>query len=281
MNLIKFNPIIILLFFLLLGCATSLKLSADSDKIETYISAGEYDQAEILCNEILTENDDDAKVYYYLGIINIHREKYHLTIDYLEKSIRLKPSPEAYKELTKANLQLRRLNSALVNLNELEKLDGNLEHYAELLGSVLSVKAASDSLYEIGIQEYQANRFKDAAGNLEKAFNLNDENYKAEYFMHMARGLTYFQLKGEENYWEAIVEFGEAAVVNPNRGDPYYLMGLCYEKKDSDDFDTPIKEYKKALGLDMEEIYREKALQRLNDLEFRKKKLDAFWGQDK
>jgi tetratricopeptide (TPR) repeat protein len=273
--------VFIYLMVYFIGCTASLQISADFGMIENHISAGEYDQAETLCNQIIAENPNDATGYYYLGLINAHREKFRHAKDFLEKSISLDPKPEAYKELARVNLKLKRLNSALLNLNELEKLEGRLEHYADILGRVLSAKGSSDSLYEIGMEDYRTNYFNDAAKNLEKAYVLNEENVNAEYFMHMAKGLSYYHRKGEDNYWEAIVQFGEAAVVNPSRGEPHYLMGICYEKKDPDDFNTPIQEYQKSLELEMADNYREKAEQRLSNLKARKKKLDAFWGRDK
>ncbi|GIT74166.1 MAG: hypothetical protein Ct9H300mP29_1600 [Candidatus Neomarinimicrobiota bacterium] len=65
----------------------------------------------------------------------------------------------------------------------------------------------------------------------------------------MAEGKEHHK-KGHKNaQWDAIQSFAIAAIAIDTLGEPYYWMGLAYEKKDAMDFELPLEVYDKALNL--------------------------------
>lgn len=93
----------------------------------------------------------------------------------------------------------------------------------------------------------------------------------------MAEGKSNHKKGHKNGQWDAIQSFAKAAAAIDTLGEPYYWMGLAYEKKDEMDFDLPLESYDKALSLYLtKEEYTKVKLVR-ESLMRRKKTYEDFW----
>jgi hypothetical protein len=93
----------------------------------------------------------------------------------------------------------------------------------------------------------------------------------------MAEGKEHHK-KGHKNaQWDAIQAFAKAATAIDTLGEPYYWMGLAYEKKDEMDFELPLEAYDKALNLYLPQDIHTLVIANREALVKRKKTYEDFW----
>ncbi|MBC8346522.1 MAG: hypothetical protein ISR89_07260 [Candidatus Marinimicrobia bacterium] len=110
-----------------------------------------------------------------------------------------------------------------------------------------------------------------------KILTLDPKNSTARYHIYMAEGKSNHKKGHKNGQWDAIQSFAKAAAAIDTLGEPYYWMGLAYEKKDEMDFDLPLESYDKALSLYLtKEEYTKVKLVR-ESLMRRKKTYEDFW----
>lgn len=266
------------LSFLFLNCGPA-NYQLQFRQIDEKLNEKKLAEAENLCREIIKNDSQNSEAYLYLGKILLEKNDLTDAFTNFKKSRSLKKSPDVIFQLANINCKLGNLTTAKAYLDSLGGVSQGQNEYSKLLGDILSAKASADSAYDAGIEFYSADKYYSALMSFKCSGELNKENRENEYYRNMAEGLYLYYKKGVDSYWDAIIAFGKAAVLKPEQGEPHYLMGICYEKKDKDDFDNTISEYRKALELEMTDDYREKAASRLKNQTERKKKLDAFWGR--
>ena len=93
----------------------------------------------------------------------------------------------------------------------------------------------------------------------------------------MAEGQLYFKKGGPNDLWEAIVKFGEAAVIDTAQGVPHYWLGKSYEKKDKNDFDLIMEAYDQALKKQLPPEMKKAAEDARAVVLHRKEIYKAFW----
>lgn len=93
----------------------------------------------------------------------------------------------------------------------------------------------------------------------------------------MAEGITNHKKGHKNGQWDAIQSFAKAATAIDTVGNPYYWMGLAYEKKDEMDFELPLESYDKALSLFLTNEVRTKVDSTREQLLKRKKTYEDFW----
>ncbi len=172
-----------------------------------------------------------------------------------------------------------RLQTALVFLDSAAEFRKKPDKYQLLRDEIEQLQISAEKACNIGGKHYRDSDFRAAAKKFQQAGDINAENQEAVYYFHMSKGFMLYHLRGEGQYWDWIVGFGEAANALPSRGEPHYLSAICYYKKDSNDFDNTIRELNKALELELEPYYQDKAEAKLSEVVARKKKMDAFWGK--
>ncbi|MBL7191603.1 tetratricopeptide repeat protein [bacterium] len=257
------------------GCAPSLY-----DLVEQDIAAGEIDTAVKKLESNLQANPQDYQAWRYLGRCQLLSADTLEALASLNKSLEVQSNTPALCLLAEVYLELQHLNKADSLLKEAMISDKAEDLLVDKLSNRINgrlEKAAA--VFASGIEEYKDNNFRQAAVHFQKACFINRDDEEAEYYMHMAEGLELYHKGITDAYWDAILEFGEASFCKPERGEPHYLMGVCYQKKDPKDFDNPIAQYRKALELELREDYKEKLLLKLKELKERKRKLDEFWGK--
>jgi len=106
---------------------------------------------------------------------------------------------------------------------------------------------------------------------------IDTKNSSARYYINMAEGKEHHK-KGHKNaQWNAIQSFAKAATAIDTLGEPYYWMGLAYEKKDAMDFELPLEVYDKALNLYLPQDIHTLVIANREALVKRKKTYEDFW----
>ena len=278
MKKLLFPILSIAVMLLLYSCGPS-KYSLKYQQIDENISTDNLKAAEVICREIIASDPKNAQAYYYLGIIDVNRKDFESAYRNFTFSRKIKKVSGVKFQLANVNYELGKLQSSKAYLDSLGASPSGKNDNSQLLGKLLTKKASADSAFQEGMEFYIADKYYSAWKSFKVSFNLNSEDKETEYYKNMAEGLHLYYKKGIDQYWDAIVAFGNAAVLKPERGEPHYLIGICYEKKDKDDFENSIASFRKALELEMSDSYRKKAESRLANQLDRKKKLDAFWGR--
>lgn len=171
-----------------------------------------------------------------------------------------------YKGL--AHLHLDQLDSAMVAYDQgfqLEKHRQMDSTYAAIMAQRASV------LVDTG-------RYDVAMTWAEQALEIHSENRLARYERFMAEGLKLYHTGSEWKLWDAIVAFGKAYQVMPDKPMPYYYTARCYHKKDDKDFAHIIPNYEKALERDPPPEIAQEIKKRLKEQRRRKKLYEDFWG---
>lgn len=258
-----------------IGCAPSAQKLIERD-----IQEGNFRSAEAMVRAILENNPHDCRAHYYLGQCQLAIGDTVEAMNSLKTAIGLDDFPEPYLELAKVNFALRRLDQARRDIEEAVEISGKESpQIVELRAGIDEAKAEAKEKHDLGMETYRKNDFSRAAGCFKQAHEINRDDTETLYYMNMARGLALYHKGVTDAYWDAILEFGKAAQIKPNRGEPHYLMGVCYQQKDPNDFSNPINEYRKALELELRDDYRAKLIPKLEALEARRRKLDEFWGK--
>lgn len=248
--------------------------------IQNRIDEGKLAEADSLSRELIKLNPNDAEAYYFQGLVLLRRGEIRGAVKSLKRSFKLTASAGAYFALAGIYLDEHWLDSAADCIDSASTFGSLPLNFGAVSREVSDLKALAEEFFSRGVDHYKSNQFRQAAVEFKEALAINAEFAEAEYYLNLTEGLILFHRKGEDAYWDAITHFGEAAVLKPKRGEPHYLMGVCYQKKDSDDFDNPIREYKKALELELSQYYKDRAKTKFDELLERKKKLEAFWGRD-
>lgn len=272
MNYLKYLSIAAILFTL--GCGPS-----QLDLIRADLSAGNLDQAEQSCREMIGKDSTSAEGFYYLGDILLQQGGRSGALEAFKTSLKLKPSAQANVEIAGIYADEHRLNTAGSFLDSAVVFRKKPAKYQLLRDEIDQLQTSAEKACKIGKKHYQDNDFESAVKKFQQAADINAEYQEALYYLHMSKGLILYHSRGEDQYWDAIVEFGEAANALVSRGEPHYLIAMCYYKKDSNDFNNTIRELNQALELELEPYYQDKAEAKLSEVVARKKKMDAFWGK--
>jgi protein O-GlcNAc transferase len=110
-----------------------------------HYEAGNFQQAEQICKEILREHPDDAGTLYFLGIIYIQLEEPDVAIQYLNRSLQFNENnSDTYLALGQAFYQKGQFDRAIEYLQKAISLDPNNAVLLNLLGHVCKVKGKTD-----------------------------------------------------------------------------------------------------------------------------------------
>ena len=272
MKFFKYSITIVIL--LAIGCGPS-----KIDLIKADIAAGNLDQAEQSCRNLIEQNPASAEGFCCLGDILLQQGDRRGALEAFKTSLKLKPSPQANVEIAGIYIHEHRLNTAGTFLDSAAAFRKKPEKYQLLRDEIGKLQTSAEKACKIGKKQYQENDFESSVIKFRQAVDINAEYREALYYLHMSKGLILYHSRGEDQYWNSIVEFGESANALSNRGEPHYLIAICYYKKDSNDFENTIRELNQALKLELEPFYQDKAEAMLSEVVARKKKMDAFWGK--
>jgi hypothetical protein len=106
---------------------------------------------------------------------------------------------------------------------------------------------------------------------------IDAKNASARYHIYIAEGKEYHKQGHKNAQWDAIQSFAKAATTIDTLGEPYYWMGLAYEKKDEMDFELPLEVYDKALAFYLPKDIYTLVISNREALLKRKKTYEDFW----
>ncbi len=150
----------------------------------------------------------------------------------------------------------------------LTEFPGN-EHLLQALTAVHLEKANKAYIQE---------DWKSAVDHYGRILSLEPRNSSGRFGLAMAEGRGFFKKGGPNDLWEAIVKFGEAAVIDTASGLPQIWLARSYEKKDENDFDLIVESYDLALRKILSEADRLEAIEERKIVLHRKEIFEAFWN---
>jgi tetratricopeptide (TPR) repeat protein len=191
-----------------------------------YYQSGNFQQAENIYREILTNQPHNVHALYFLGIISFQRENYYLSIEYFKKVICLDPqNGGTYINLGDALRENQQIDEAILSYQKAIQLNPTLEDAYNNIGVCLKEKGLLDE----AILYYQ------------KALQLNPKFSGA----YNNLGVVYNE---KQQYNNAIFCYQKAFQIDPNSAETYNNLGCVLQ--DRGDFDNALINFKKALQLD-------------------------------
>jgi len=138
----------------------------------------------------------------------------------------------------------------------------------------------SRTIYEKGRTQYRQSRLENALYYFEQASEQYSGSEEINYHLYLTRGRILYEKGSVSDLWDAIELFGKASVLKIKQGEPWYWMGLAYNKKDKNEFTNAIDCLTRALELELNPDLTEKCREKLQEIKQRKKKMDEFWGRE-
>jgi tetratricopeptide (TPR) repeat protein len=190
-----------------------------------YYQSGNFQQAENIYREILTNQPNNVHALYFLGIISFQRGNYDLSIEYFKKVIYIDPrNGGTYVNLGDALREKKQIDEAIISYQKAIQLNPTLEDAYNNLGVCFKEKGLLDEALIYYQKALQLNpKFSSAYNNL---------------------GVVYNE---KQQYDKAISCYQKAFQINPNSAETYNNLGCVLQ--DRGDFDSARVYFKKALQL--------------------------------
>ena len=194
---------------------------------------------------------------------------------YTEAVAALEGKLEAYPE----NAMLRYyLGLAYLQQDKLEDAMSMHDEAAQIRGNTIMDSVYSSIMAHRATELREAEQYDAVPSWADSAIALDDKNKLAYYEKFMAKGLKLYYQGSKWELWDAVVAFGNATAVKPDRPMPYYYAAKSYIKKDDKDFENTITQYEKALERDPPPEIKSEITSALEELRRRKKLYEDFWG---
>jgi tetratricopeptide (TPR) repeat protein len=190
-----------------------------------HYEAGNFQQAEHICREILEKQPNNVETLYFLGIIYIQLHQSDSAIQHIQRSLQINPAnADAYLALGTAFQQKGLLDESVSCYQKTINIDPNNADPFNLLGNIFKDKG----------------RLDDAMSCYQKALQFNP-NYTDAY---INLGIILHD-KGQLD--EAISCYQKVLQINPNYADAFYKLGNAFQEKKQ--FDKAMSYYQKAIQL--------------------------------
>jgi len=234
-----------------------------------------------IANQLAPNNTDAASALqqYYAddGKQNLAAGKIQEAISLYFRAHELdKSDPETLLGLANAYIKFGLLTRAEALLN---KASGFKKEVNMSRARIEKQKKIASAAFTKGKKAYNKGQYSSAINHMNKAIMNNRDDNDIRYYSYMSNGLYLYKKGSRWQIWDAIVEFGRAAVINPLSAEANYYQALGYLKKDDKDFESIISFYEKALELDVDGKFTSEIKKGLIKQRKRKKILDEFWGK--
>jgi len=147
------------------------------------------------------------------------------------------------------------------------------------IAALVDKRRESDQHLDRARSAVEAKRYAEASRALEKALETTPDHEDALYLSHMVKGHRLYRKGSVSELWDAIAEYGYAATLRPDLGEPHYYMARAYNKKDRDEFSNAISAYEKAAEVEPDGPLAGEARAAAAELRRREKLLREFWGK--
>lgn len=128
-----------------------------------------------------------------------------------------------------------------------------------------------------GETAFRTDNWDRALVQFQRVTTLAPHNKEGRYGQALVNGRKLFKKGGPNDLWEAIVKFGEAAVIDTTQGEPNYWLARSYEKKDENDFQLIVEAYDKALSKHLTPDLKKEAEEARAVVVHRREIYEAFW----
>jgi len=185
---------------------------------------------------LFSQNIDSAQFYFKKGIEEKNSRLFGVAEKSFDKAIQFNQNyTEAYVENGNVNLEMRKIDAALVNFskayqlqptnNEVVKQLANLyfnnRQFEKAIDLAQKCNNCADADRILGMSYYNQEDYGKAVIFLQKALNKNNKDAESAYTL----GRTYLELEDEKN---AIPQFQKAISIDPSRNVWMYELGLIY-----------------------------------------------------
>jgi len=257
---------------------------------KSYKALGKKDSARISLQKayLIQPNSDvtlsarDEIIAIKLEIANkfLAEKKYNPAIAAYQEIVELDSSNfDAYHKLGDCYEQNGLLDKAKFYYQKASQIETQNPIISNRIHAVDSLSQLADSYFEKGYNFFVANKNQSAVKYLKLALEAKADHQNAKYYFHIAQGKILYRKGSKSNCWDAIEHYGKAMMVRPESAEPYFLMAQAYEKKDRNEFDNAIEQYRVALEKEPSGQYASKSKQKIRELQTRRDKLKKFWGK--
>jgi len=171
------------------------------------------------------------------------------------------------------------LKKAKVFYQKATSLDSSNRQAKIALARTDSLMRIADVNFQKGKKYYLRGKNISASRYLKRAIDLQRDHSEANYYYHMAQGKILYRKGSKSALWDAIEHFGKAMMIHEELAEPHFFMAQAYEKKDRNEFDNAISEYKLALEKEPSGKYAKKCKRKIRELTAQRNKLRKFWGK--
>ncbi|KAA3656624.1 MAG: hypothetical protein DWQ10_14980 [Calditrichaeota bacterium] len=309
----SYRLVIFMLFFIFFTACGPL------GKARKAYEGGDYSQALVAANKQIAQDSTNSAAWALAGDCYAKLEKQDSAITAYEKVLHLNNTDIATSKklsaiyISRANKNEEDNRTALRLLNKAEKLDSTSfdvylkrgKIYQELTyldkartdfqkaqtlapddprpGKQISVldekEKQADKLYREGLKAYKQKKWITAKKKLNQAAKYNKGNKDILYMSHLANGRRAYKKGSVSALWDGISELGFATQLKPDAPEPWYIMGLCYEKKDRNDFVSAVEPYEKTIKLAPSSEFAKKARENIKKLNTIRERREKFFGK--
>ena len=224
-----------------------------------HYQAGNFQQAQSICREILNVQPDNADALHLLGIIYYQLNDYDSAIQYTQKALQFSPADaDAYYNLGNAREAKGQLDEAVTCYQKALQLDPNFAEAYNNLGHCFYGKGQLDEAINCYQKALQINpNYPEAHNNL--GYALHDKGQLDESIFRYKKAIELNPnnpglcnklgvVLGEKGQFdEAITYFQKALQLDPDDATAYYNIGKAYTEKGH--VDEAINSYLKSLKL--------------------------------
>ena len=192
---------------------------------------GKINEALNLYLELIENDKNNPQLLFLLGTAYTQIEKNTEGVDYLKKSLSIKPNnASAHSNLGNAYKNLNRYEEALTSFDKAIQINPNF----------------ADAYSNRGVILQEIKHFDEALKSYDSAIKINPNHF----FSHGNKGIT---LKDLDRYDEALKSYDKAIQINPNFIEGYNNKGNAL--KDLKRYEEALNNYKKVLDLKPEYEY--------------------------
>jgi len=186
---------------------------------------------------------------------------------------------QANYNLAVAYEENRWLDKAKYYFQKAQQINFNEKLILRKLAIIDSLTNLSNKNYEKGKKYYNRKKNYSAVRYLKLAVQYKDDHRDAKYYYNMARGKLLYKKGKKSQLWDAIEMYGKAMMLRPNSAEPHYYLAAAYEKKDKNEFDNAIAEYKICIEKEPKGRFSKLCRKKIKELTTRRDKLKKFWGK--
>lgn len=167
-------------------------------------------------------------------------------LNFLNKAEKLTPTSfDVYMNRGKIYTELTNINKARADFLKAQELSPNDPRPNEQISRLDIKEKQAQELYEKGSKAYKQKKWISAQNQLNQAAEINRDNKDFRYMAHMANGQRAYKKGSVSALWDGISELGFATQLKPQEPEPWFLMGLCYEKRTATTLQVPLNHTRK------------------------------------